>query len=712
MTGSKIPRRVFLKSLGVLIIVGGCSPDVATVISKPTATPLPTPAPTPTPLPKADAVAQAYLTAWSNGDYNAMYHLLTPDSQARLSREQFENHYNLALTTATVNQVQTQLQSLLHNHDQAAATFVSTWQTSLFGSIEADNQMQLRFVDGRWGVEWQPTLVLPQLGDGVMLSFLSEQPVRGNIYDKNYHALATQGQMVTVGVIPLYMDDQKIVVDSVSRITGVSAEEILEKIATARPDWFVPIGDISFETSLEYDNFLNNLNGVDRRARSARAYNDGDTAAHIIGYMGSIPAEHRERYLAEGYQGDELVGLTGIEAWTEPQLAGRRGGRLVALASKPAKQVVAEMATVTTQAGSSVYLTFDTLFQANVERLLGKRRGAVVVMNPDNGAIYALVSYPRFEPAVFTTGFDADAWAKLYTNEDRPLVNRATQGVYPPGSVFKIVSLTAGLEVLGLAPETTYVCTGKWQGLGEEFEKTCWLETGHGKINLIDGLIQSCNTVFYEVGLALHRHDPQALPNWARAFGLGLPTGIFGLGESAGVIPDQAWMQANFNQPLFDGDAVNSAIGQGFVLTTPLQIAGMLAAIGNGGQLMRPRIVDRILSVDGTEQLLEPEVAGTLAISPENLTLIKDGLEAITSDARGTARKAFEGFAYTVAGKTGTAESGQEEAHAWFAGYAPADTPRVVIAVVLEHAGEGSKVAAPLFRQVAEAFFEWEAGQT
>ena len=203
------------------------------------------------------------------------------------------------------------------------------------------------------------------------------------------------------------------------------------------------------------------------------------------------------------------------------------------------------------------------------------------------------------------------------------------------------------------------------------------------------------------------------LPQWARAFGLGSRTGIVGINEeSAGVVPDNAWKQANLNQPLFDGDAVNSAIGQGYVLVTPLQIARIMAAFANGGNLIRPYVIDRIVAVDGTEEVIQPEIVSKLPISPENLALIKGSLKAVTSEAGGTARQVFEGINYTVAGKTGTAESGQEEPHAWFAGYAPTDASRVAIAVVLENAGEGSKQAAPLFRQVVETFFDWEAGQT
>ena len=257
MTSVKIPRRVFLKGLGVGLLVSGCTSKLVTLTAEPTATPLPTP--TPTPLPSADGVAQAYLAAWSRADYTTMYSLLTPDSQARLGQDQFQATYTSALNEATVTQVETQLQSLLHNGDRASATFFSGWQTLLFGPINANNQMRLKFADGRWGVEWQPTLVLPQLGQGVSLAFLSEQPARGNIYDQNFHALATQGQMVTVGVVPQYLEDQTAVVDHLARITKVKPEQIQSAITAARPDWFVPIAEIDFETSLEFDNLLNNL---------------------------------------------------------------------------------------------------------------------------------------------------------------------------------------------------------------------------------------------------------------------------------------------------------------------------------------------------------------------------------------------------------------------------------------------------------------------
>jgi penicillin-binding protein 2 len=240
--------------------------------------------------------------------------------------------------------------------------------------------------------------------------------------------------------------------------------------------------------------------------------------------------------------------------------------------------------------------------------------------------------------------------------------------------------------------------------LGDEFVKTCWLETGHGHISLQDGLSQSCDVVFYDVGLALQNADPQLLPDAARAFGLGTATSIAGVEETAGLVPDPAWKLAQKAESWFPGDSVNLAIGQSYLLATPLQIANMLAAVGNGGTLYRPQLVRRIVEPIGPEQVNQPEALARLSVSPEHLAAIRRGLEGVVG-GRGTAREAFEGAIFTAAGKTGTSETGQEEPHAWFAGYAPADAPQVAVAVLLEHAGEGSKKAAPLFRQVVEAYF-------
>lgn len=702
---AKFSRRFFLKGVGLTLLLNGCQVNdwPFTDSSGPTSVP-----PTPTAVPNADQVAQAYLQAWQAGDYGRMYDLLSPDSRILLRDQQrFADFYRLALREARVTTIETQLLSLLYQGQTALVGFRTTWQTTLFGALQFESQMRLKYLVDRWGVEWQPTLVLPQLGQELKLAFLSEQPTRGNIYDRKNHALATQGQMITVGLVPQQMENQDMAVRHLAAITGAKPEKIAEELAEAQPNWFVPIAEIDFEISLKYDTLLNTIPGVERRVHDSRAYTGQEVAAHIVGYMGTIPPEQRETYQQRGYNGTELVGLMGLERWGEPHLAGQRGGRLVTLS--PAGKVMSEIATISAEAGSSLYLTLDTKFQSTVEQLLGDRLGAVVVMNPTDGTIYALASYPRFKPAVLSAGFDVEAWVNLYSTDSRPLINRTTQGLYPPASIFKIVTMAAALESLGARPEDTFICKGHWGGLGPDFPKKCWLERGHGLINLFDGLTQSCDVVFYELGLALHRQDPQLLPTWARHFGLGQPTGLTSLAESGGVVPDNAWKEATLDQPFFDGDAVNSAIGQGYMLSTPLQIARLTAAVANGGLLVQPQLVDRLSQPDGDSQFFETATPTTIPLSVDNLALIQQSMAEVVSGARGTARVAFSNFTETVAGKTGTAETGQENPHAWFTGYTPADEARVVITVILEHAGEGSTEAAPLFRQVAEAFLAWEA---
>jgi penicillin-binding protein 2 len=436
-------------------------------------------------------------------------------------------------------------------------------------------------------------------------------------------------------------------------------------------------------------------------------YNEGDLAAHLVGHLGAIPPDDLADWQLQGYRGDELVGRTGVEAWGESYLAGRRGGQLVTLNRQ--NEEVAQVAQADPQPGRSIYLTIDKALQAEAERILNQRPGAIVVLEANTGFVLAMAGYPRFDPNLFATGIDQETWNTLNTDPNRPFIGRGTQGTYPPGSVFKIVTMAVGMEKLDLTANTTFFCTGTWDRLGDQFIKTCWLKTGHGRINLQDGLTQSCDSVFYDVGLALQNAGPQILPDMARAFGLGTVTGIAGVEETPGLVPDPAWKLMEQGVSWFPGDSVNLAIGQGYLLTTPLQIASLLAAVGNGGTLYRPQLIHRISEPTGSDQISQPEVLARLPVDPEHLTVIRIGLEGVVSGARGTARKAFEGATFTAAGKTGTAETGQEEPHAWFAGYAPADSPQVAIAVVVEHAGEGSKAAAPLFRQVVEAYFVRQA---
>jgi penicillin-binding protein 2 len=332
--------------------------------------------------------------------------------------------------------------------------------------------------------------------------------------------------------------------------------------------------------------------------------------------------------------------------------------------------------------------------------------GAIVALDPNSGQILAMVSWPTFDPNAFVSGLSSEEWQTLANDPGRPLVNRAVQGAYPPGSVFKIVTMAAALEAGGFTPRSTFTCTGLWEGLGPDWPKTCWVETGHGQINLIQALIVSCDVAFYDIGLALHNLDSGLLPDYARQFGLGSPTGLEGLDEATGLVPDDAWKTTALGEGLIPGDSVNVAIGQGYLLTTPLQIAHMLAAVANGGTIYQPQILLKVAaSSEEPEEFFAPQIIGQLPVSPEHLAAIQEGLVGVVASPYGTAHEAFQGLEVSVAGKTGTAETGTGEPHAWFAGYAPADAPQIAVAVIVEYGGDGAKVAAPIFRQVIEAFF-------
>ena len=291
---------------------------------------------------------------------------------------------------------------------------------------------------------------------------------------------------------------------------------------------------------------------------------------------------------------------------------------------------------------------------------------------------------------------------------EQSFLNRATQGAYPPGSTFKPVTMAAGLEKAGLKPTSTFFDPGYWDGLGQAYRKYNWNTAGDGTIDFVNGLSRSNNTVFYEVGKRVQDVDPFALPNMARAFGLGHTTGITGVEEVAGQIPDPDWKQQTKGEQWVPGDGVNMAIGQGDVLATPLQMATMYAAIANGGTLYRPRVVQKIGSNnEPPEEVWQPEVMGKLPVSPENLQAIQQGLHGVISSPGGTAGFVFRGFPKSAAGKTGTAEAGGagQTSHAWFAVYAPYEDPEIVVLVFLENGGQGSYNAAPLARQVLETYF-------
>jgi len=694
---------LFAVSSILLCTTASCQVVPLSFWGEPTATPTPA-------SPGLEAAALGFLQNWERADYRGMYALLSPPAQAETTQAEFVQYYHDVATEITMTALDTQLVSLLQDGSQGQAAYRLIVDTVLVGRIETDNLMSLSYADGRWGVNWSPALIFRELEGGNILRMFRHAPSRGNIYDRHGTALAVEDQAVTVGVVPGQIEDEDRLLAELGWILGLDAASIKGKYALARPDWYVPIGDLSSEASQAHYSTLTSLPAVVLRDRWVRAYRHAGLAAHLLGYMGRIEQGEQAQWVAKGYSGDELVGKAGLERWGEPYLAGRHGGALVVLT--PAGRQLVTIKERPAFQSRSIYATMDRRLQQVAEAALGDKRGAIVALDPNTGQVLAMASRPTFDPNMFVTGIDSGQWQVLVSDASRSLVNRATQGTYPPGSVFKIVTMAAALEEGGFTSGSTFNCTGIWYGLGKDWPKTCWLETGHGQVNLVQALIVSCDVTFYELGKRLYELDPTLLPRYARLFGLGALTGLGVAEEVAGLVPDPNWKVAELGESWFPGDSVNLAIGQGYLLVTPLQVATMVAAVGNGGTLYRPQLVLKVAaSSEEPEQVFEPQKLGRLPIRSETLSAIQEGLLGAATGPRGTATNALKGMEVAVAGKTGTAETPDDDPHAWFAGYAPADAPQIAVSVLVENGGEGSQVAAPLFRQVVETFFALQRGE-
>jgi penicillin-binding protein 2 len=692
--------------IAVLLLVS-CSNSPTTVPFTPPPTPVPTPTPT-LPPPSPDATAADFLDAWEAGDYGTMYARLSPTSQAAIDAESFTQRYQNAMTTATVLTVTKRLHSALREGDQAQVSFELRLDTALVGTLITDTLMSLSLHEGQWWVDWDPGLIWPQLAGGRYFRMEYIIPARANIYDRNGLGLAVEDTIVTLGVIPGQIADENALLEAVASVTELSPDEIRGRYVATPADWKVPIADISAEVSVEHNDLLSSIPGIYRDEKEGRTYPHGNVAPHVVGWVAPVPAEQAYAYRARGYRGDEWVGVAGLEAWGEEILAGQHGGVLTAVTSTG--EEVTTVAQRPALPSRTVHTTFDRDFQEQVQHILGGRRGAIVVLDVHSGAVRALASGPGFDPNVFVGPAGAVGRAQILADARRPLFNRATQGTYPSASVFKIITMAAAMEAAGMDPaQTLFYCPGYWEGLGPASRKTCWKTEGHGDISLEDGLTASCDVVFYAVGQTLDGVGPDVLPRFARGFGFGEPTGLEGVLEEGGLVPDPAWKADNVGEIWWVGDTINLSIGQGYLLVTPLQVARMIAAVANGGTLLRPYVIERIGPAGDAvpEQVTQPQPVGTLPISSEHLAVIQEALLGVTTRSIGTAPNRFAGLSIPVAGKTGTAEVGGPDTipHSWFAAYAPAGEPQIAIVALVENAGEGTTVAAPIVRQVVEAYY-------
>ncbi len=542
-------------------------------------------------------------------------------------------------------------------------------------------------------------------------------PLRGVIFDRNGRLLVDNRAAYDLALIPEDIQDPPALLKRLNELAGIDVKETARKLQKGMQRY--PFKAIRVKRSLSRDELASiethrfNLPGIRIMVSPERYYLFRSLSAHALGYLGEIS----ERQLAGGRypnnKSGDLIGKAGVEKRWQEILNGIPGGEQVEVDAAGRKlKVVLRKPPIP---GANVYLTIDKDLQVRAEKELEDKVGAVVAMDPMDGEILAMASSPSFDPNMFIKGFDKETWKKMVGGKRHPLQNRALAGQYPPGSVFKIAVALAGLQEGLVDPDEKLFCSGSYR-LGKSVYR-CWKKWGHGNVDLHRALVESCDVYFYQLGKRL---GVEKIAEYAKMLGLGSRTGIDLQNEKGGLIPSKKWKLKRWGVPWQQGETISTSIGQSFVLVTPLQMASMISSVFNGGRLLRPQLTKRVSTPKGEDiQLFHPVERWKVGVDDACLEMVKKALVGVVNELHGTGKKArIEGV--LVAGKTGTAQvvslekgdrKGNEEDlpeamrdHAWFVAIAPADKPKIAVAVVIEHGGHGGSAAAPIAKNILSAY--------
>jgi len=547
------------------------------------------------------------------------------------------------------------------------------------------------------------------------IRFLRVPAQRGRILDRRGRELVINRSSFDVYIDPYEKVDsgQRNIV--LGEIVGVSPEEIERKVSESHSKF--PFRHVLIHKDVTRDQLAliearrsTSLRGVNIEVNHVREYPNGPLGSSFLGYLGKATELDIKR--SDGVYADDLVGKNGLERSFEYFLRGSHG--LIQKVSDALGREVEysffqeDLKNIQSTSGADLVLSIDLDLQRVVKRAIGDNIGAVIVVDVNTGEILALVSNPSFNSADFITGIDPKKWRMLKADKSFPLLNRATQGVYAPGSVFKVVTAAAALEEGVITPRTVEYCPGYYESGNSKFR--CWKRGGHGHVKLHKAIVQSCDVYFYKTAEKL---GIDRLAKYIRAFGIGSPSGI-DISERVGLAPSREWKSRVKKRPWYKGDTIVTAIGQGYVSTTPIQVAMMTASIANNGTIYKPHLVKRIISRDGQTVLeYRPNKLGGLGVSEQTLGHLRKALEGAVNEPLGTGRSARL-QEVLVAGKTGTAQVvsnalrkdlREHMDHAWFTAYAPSEDAEVAVTVFIEHGGSGGKVAAPIAKKILEYYF-------
>ena len=556
-----------------------------------------------------------------------------------------------------------------------------------------------------------------QLSQNNWVRLQSIPPARGLIFDRQGALLVDNRPSFSVSIV---MEDAKNPYEVVERLAGFLNEDpegLLAKLKDAK-GWpsFKPIvlkRDLSRDAVAVVEARKLDLPGIVVTIEPMRHYIEEKRASHLIGYLSEISEDQLKSGRYPHNKRGDFVGKFGVERSFQQYFHGKPGRRKVQV--NALGQVTSVLETEETVPGKNVYLTLDIILQRKAEELLKEKVGAVVALDPSNGYILALASSPAFDPNAFVEGMTVEAWNEITSNEFHPMGNKAVQGQYPPGSTFKIVTAIAALEERVVDQDDTFYCPGFLRFGNRTYR--CWNRGGHGNVNMVDALAQSCDVYFFHVGEKL---GVDRLARFSKACGLGRKTRVDLDNEASGLVPTASWKLKKTGVPWQAGETLSIAIGQGFNLATTIQMASLIAAVGNGGTLFRPQIVKEVQNADGTlVKVVEPEPVGTLPVTKENLKIVQKGLVHVVSTRRGTGW-GLRIRDMTMAGKTGTAQvvalepdhvqKSEDETpfkfrdHAWFVAYAPVKSPRIALAVLVEHGGHGATAAGPIAKDMVKTY--------
>ena len=555
---------------------------------------------------------------------------------------------------------------------------------------------------------------LKKEADNNRIRTISEPGIRGNIFDRNGIPVVFNQPGFTAQLILENISedvDKNKVISKVCNILDIPQDVISAKVKSLpKLFYFEPIilkKNLDRESLAYLEEHKEELPGVEIKVEQRRFYPFKGAASHLLGYIGEATPGNllKSKELKYG----ALVGKSGIEKRLDSALRGEYGWRKVVKDSLGReKNEIADLSKKPGR-GKDVYLTIDLPLQMYAEALLGERQGAIVAMDPKTGNILVMVSHPSFDPNLFSMGLPAKEWKTLFTDINHPLQNRAIQSQYPSGSVFKIVTALASLNE-GLIDENFNVtCRGSMNFGNRNF--LCWKKGGHGNVNLYRGIVNSCNVFFYNLGKRL---DVDTLARYSRYMGFGETTGIGLPFEAKGLVPDSKWKMEVLKNPWIKSETLFMAIGQGYLLVTPAQLARMVATVANNGVRVKPEIVYAVGDLKNNLKPLKEEIP----VKKEVLEMVKKGMIGVVNEGTGWRAK-VNGI--TVAGKTGTAQvasiatskllkskgefSSQFKDHAWFVSFAPAEDPKIVFVILVEHGGFGGEVCAPIAKELINFYF-------